>query len=270
MRKAGIIVNSKKDEGLLYTRQVCKFLEEKAVGATVHEASSLGGSAYNDDACFLAALGGDGTMLKACILAAIRDIPLIGINLGNLGFLTDIEKEHGLAALQKVLDGKFKLEKRMMLEADFPAGKPQMFGNMLAMNEVNICGNDRLTEFSIYVGESPLNVFRADGVIVATPTGSTAYSLSAGGPLLMPCAQMMVITPVSPHSFGTRPLVIGKEDTVRLVVRGEAMVLVDGNQRGILTAGQSVQVAASKYFAPIIKTRASNIYTTLRKKKMIY
>ena len=270
MQKAGIIVNKKKDEGLLYTRQVCKFLEDKAVEASVHEASCLGNSVYNEDICFLVALGGDGTMLKACKLAAIRDVPLIGINLGNLGFLTDVEKASGVVALQKVLDKQYKLEKRMMLDADFPAGKPQKLGDLLAMNEVNICGNDRLTEFSIYVGESPLNVFRADGVIVATPTGSTAYSLSAGGPLLMPSAQMMVITPVSPHSFGTRPLVIGKEDTVRIVARGEASVLIDGTQRGILTAGQSVQVTASKYFAPIIKTSSSNIYTTLRKKKMIH
>ena len=270
MQKAGIIVNKKKDDELLYTHQVCKFLEERGIGASVHEAAYLGSSAYNENVCFLVALGGDGTMLKACILAAIRDVPLIGINLGSLGFLTDIEKEHGFAALQKVLDKQYKLEKRMMLDADFPAGKPQMLGELLAMNEVNICGNDRLTEFSIYVGESPLNVFRADGVVVATPTGSTAYSLSAGGPLLMPCAQMMVITPVSPHSFGTRPLVIGKEDTVRIVARGEASVLIDGNQRGILTAGQSLQVTASKYFASIIRTSSSNIYTTLRKKKMIY
>ena len=270
MKKAGIIVNKKKDEGLTFTRRVCEFFGERGIETSVYEAASLGSSPYYEELCFFVALGGDGTMLKSCILSAIRDIPLIGINLGNLGFLTDVEKEFGCAALSKVLDGKYNLEKRMLLETDFPTSKPLSLGSLLAVNEVNICGNDRLTEFSVYVSESPINVFRADGVIVATPTGSTAYNLSAGGPLLMPCAEMMVITPVSPHSFGTRPLVIDKEDTVRIVVRGEARVLIDGNQRGTLASGQSVQVNASSFFASIIKTSSSNIYTTLRKKKMIH
>ena len=270
MQRAGVIVNKKKDEGLIFTREVCKFLNKRGIEASVHEAASLGSSVYIEEVCFLVALGGDGTMLKACIVAAIRDIPLIGINLGNLGFLTDVEQEHGLVALSKVLALEYNLEKRMLLEADFPTCKPLSLGGLLAVNEVNICGNGRLTEFSVYVSESPLNVFRADGVVVATPTGSTAYNLSAGGPLLMPSSKMMVITPVSPHSFGTRPLVIDREDTVRIVVRGEARILIDGNQMGTLTKGQSVQVGASKHIASIMKTGSSNIYSTLRKKKMIY
>ena len=270
MKKAGIIVNKNKDEGLSFAHQVCSFLGEKGIETSVHEAGSLQSSVRASEACFLVALGGDGTMLKTCVFAAIRDIPLIGINLGNLGFLTDVEKDFGIIALSKVLDGEYNLEKRMLLEADFPTNKPLGLSGLLAINEVNIRGNGRLTEFSVYVSESPLNVFRADGIVVATPTGSTAYSLSAGGPLLMPCSQMMVITPVSPHSFGTRPLVIDKMETVRVVVRGEARVLIDGNLRANLASGNSVQVGASKYFASIMKTSTSNIYTTLRKKKMIY
>ena len=270
MRKALIVVNKKKDEGLFFTNEACSFFSETGIAASVHDASSLNSSVSDEDACFIVALGGDGTMLKACILAAVRDIPIIGINLGSLGFLTDVEKEFGLDALAKVLHGDYSLEKRMLLEADFPTNRPLGKSGMLAVNEINICGNGRLTEFSIYVSESPLNVFRADGVVVATPTGSTAYNLSAGGPLLMPCSKMLVITPVSPHSFGTRPLVIDKEHSVRVVVRGEAKVLIDGNQRGVLASGQSVQASASKFSASIIKTCSSNIYTTLRKKKMIY
>ena len=270
MQKAGIIVNKKKDKGLIFTRQVCEFFGERGVATYVYDVAGLGSSPYYEEICFFVTLGGDGTMLKSCTLAAIRGIPLIGINLGSLGFLTDVEKEFGCEALSKVLDGNYYLEKRMLLEADFPTCEPLSLGSLLAVNEVNIRGNGRLTEFSVYVSESPLYVFRADGIVVATPTGSTAYSLSAGGPLLMPCAKMMVITPVSPHSFGTRPLVIDWEDTVRIIVRGEARILIDGNQRGELTSGQSVQINASKYFASIIKTSTSNIYTTLRKKKMIY
>ena len=270
MKRAGIIVNKKKDECLVYTREVSKFLDGRGVGAYVYEAGCLSGQPIDGEVCFLVVLGGDGTMLKACILSAIHDKPLIGINLGNLGFLTDVDKEHGEAALTNVLDGKYSIEKRMLLEADFPTGKPLSLDERLSVNEVNIRGNDRLTEFSVYVSESPVNVFRADGVIVATPTGSTAYSLSAGGPLLMPCSKMMVITPVSPHGFGTRPLVIDSGHTVRIIARGEARVMIDGNERGVLASGQSVQVAASKHVASIMKTVTSNIYKTLRKKKMIY
>ena len=269
MKKVGIVINKKKDDGLLYTRQVCDFFSERGIGTYVYEANNLGSGSCEVATSFLVVLGGDGTMLKACILAATHDIPLLGINLGNLGFLTDVEKEFGHLALAKVLDGDYYLEKRMLLEADFPTSRPHRLSELLAVNEVNICGNDRLTEFSVYVSESPLNVFRADGIVVATPTGSTAYSLSAGGPLLMPCSRMMVITPVSPHGFGIRPLVIGWEDTVRIVVRGEARILLDGNEKGVLASGQSVQINAAKFFASIIKTSSSNIYTTLRKKKMI-
>ena len=270
MGKAGVIVNKKKDEGLIFTRQICMFFDEKGIGSYVYEAGSLDHGSFDGEVRFLVVLGGDGAMLKACVLAAIHDKPLIGINLGNLGFLTDVERDFGIAALSKVIDGKYVLEKRMLLEADFPTDRPMGLGGRLAVNEVYVCGNGRLTEFSVYVSESPVNVFRADGIIVATPTGSTAYSLSAGGPLLLPDSKMMVITPVSPFSFGTRPLVVDSRHTVRIVVRGEAKVLIDGNLRGALTSGMSVQIGASKFFASIMKTGSSNIYTTLRRKKMIY
>ena len=269
MRTFGIIVNSYKDEGLEYAERVLAFLSERGACAFVLEAVSPECMASIEKADFLVVLGGDGTMLAASAYAACKNIPLIGINFGNLGFLTDVEKEQGFSSLSKVLEGDYSLEKRMLLEADFPTAKPLPLAERLALNEVNICGNGRLTEFSVYVGESPLNVFRADGVVVATPTGSTAYSLSAGGPLLMPSAKMSVITPISPHSLGTRPFVIDNTHSVRIVIRGRATVIIDGKARGLLASGQSASVQASSCEASIIKTVSSNIYTTLRKKKMI-
>lgn len=271
MKTVGIISNKEKDGGLEYAGRARDFLRARGVGAEICALEDMARfpAASSGGADFLVVLGGDGTMLSACVFAALGGIPLLGINLGNLGFLTDADRENGLAALARVLAGGFRLERRMMLLADFPTASALAPHERLALNEVNVCGRDNLTEFSVYVGGRPLNVFRADGVVVATPTGSTAYSLSAGGPLLMPCARMTLITPVSPHSLGTRPLVIGGDESVQIAARGPSSVIVDGKARGALAAGQRVEISPSAHEASIMRTSSPNIYATLRKKKII-
>ena len=261
----GVITNNDKDPGLQYTTQVRDFLTGQGIIVS-HE---------NDEALlsanFWIILGGDGTMLRHSHIAAVNDIPLLGINLGTMGFLADVEKPDGLDAIAKVLNGEYKTEKRIMLEASIqPTQKSsRLNGSMLALNDICVGTAWGLKTFSIYVNGQLLSTIRADGIIVATPTGSTAYNLSAGGPILMPGGQMMVITPVCPHGLNTRPLVIDASDIVRVEAHEIAPVFVDGEIKDSLEPNSGVEIQKSNYHATIITTTSTHLYTTLRRKALL-
>lgn len=256
----GVITNSDKDPGLEYTSLVCDFLTRHGV------TFSRGRFLLNAD--FWIILGGDGTMLRCSHVAAVNNIPLLGINLGHLGFLTDVEKPDGLDAIAKVLNGQYKTEKRLMLETNI-----QLVGESdrlkLALNDICVGTAGGLKTFSIYVNGQMLNTIRADGIIVATPTGSTAYNLSAGGPILMPGGQIMVITPVCPHSLNTRPLVICADDTVRVEAHQVSPVYVDGEVMGELEPGTCIEIQKSRYYTTTITTVSSHLYAILRRKALL-
>ena len=248
----GIVTNKEKDPALLYTTQVRDYLIGQ--GIDVVEGCPV-------DASFWVVLGGDGTMLRCAHLAAKYHVPLLGINLGTLGFLTDAEKQDGISVLSRVLKGQYETEAHLMLDIN----KGQAHG----LNDVFVGAAGGLKTFDIYVNDQHLDTLRADGIIVATPTGSTAYSLSAGGPLLLPGGQMMVITPVCPHSLSTRPLVIGADDRVRIVAHQAVPITVDGETIGTTKPDQGVCVQKSVHSAAIIKTTQAHLYDVLRKKKLM-
>ena len=254
----GIIANKDKDTGLDFTRRIHEFL--KAHGAKV--------SPEGEKADFWVVLGGDGTMLRAAKDAALLNVPLLGINLGNLGFLTDADKQDGLTALEKVLSGQYESQKRLMLIAQTGQKEPPSSQN-LALNEVFVTADGRLQYFSVYVNGVHMDDIRADGVIVATPTGSTAYNLSAGGPILAPYGEMMAITAVCPHSLSTRPWVVPASDTVRIVPRCKGLMILDGEKRQSLPKGQGVEVSRAPVSATIIKTTPTHFYEILRRKKIL-
>jgi len=256
-----VIANEYKDPDWDYMSLVLEFLKGRGVEV------SLGRIHAGADFCVV--LGGDGTMLRVAHQAAPLDVPMLGINLGTLGFLTDVDKKDGLFALEKVLDGKFTAEKRIMLDAEFGMDKVISMQNRLALNEVCVGGTNQLKSFSVYVNEQHMDVIRADGIIIATPTGSSAYSLAAGGPILVPGGQMIVITPVCPHSLSSRPWVIAAEDEVRVVARQDSPLHIDGENRGIITAGESVLVKKAEHHATILKTAPAHFYAVLRKKKLL-
>lgn len=259
-----IVVYEPKDPRREYANKVADFLRERGIHYEIVTPGKECGTAL-----FCVVLGGDGTMLRVAHHAAICDIPMMGINLGNLGFLTDADKEHGLVSLEKVLAGNYTKEKRIMLEAEFGTGDFIPLQERLALNEVHIGVMGNLIDYSIYVNEQRMATIRADGIIISTPTGSTAYNLAAGGPILIPGGQMVVITPVCPHSLSARPWVIGASDTVRVVAKKTSHVSVDGHQRGIIPAGESVFIKCSAHMATIMKTTQVNFYATLRKKKLL-
>lgn len=256
-----VIANVNKDPDLGYMGQVIDFLKVRNVNVAIDR--------LHADASFCVVLGGDGTILRVAHEAATFNIPLLGINLGNLGFLTDVDKKDGLRSIEKVLNSQFTTEKRLMLEAEFGLKHAIPVHQKLALNEVHVGTSGSLKSFSVYVNEQHVDTIRADGIIVATPTGSTAYSLSAGGPIIVPDGQMLAITPVCPHSLSSRPWVVSADDEVRIVVRQLTPMHIDGECRGNVACGNSVLVKKSKFITQTIKTTPPHFYAVLRKKKIL-
>jgi NAD+ kinase len=200
-------------------------------------------------------LGGDGTMLRAAQVAHRWDAPLLGVNLGRLGYLTEVDSGDERVALEKVIEGHYELEERMMLRCDL-GGETSHVG----LNEVLVerSSRHRLVRLRVSVGGERLAAFNADGVIVATPTGSTAYALSAGGPIVSPRAQCLVLVPVSAHMIFSRPFVLAPDEIVEIEVddTGEdASFALDGAIGGDLASGTKVVVR--RHFRPLLLVRLS-------------
>jgi NAD+ kinase len=209
-----------------------------------------------DDPDLVVSLGGDGTMLRAAQFAHAKDVPLLGINFGTLGYLTEVEAGDETAALEKVLAGDFTLDERMMLRAECRDAEMAHVG----LNEVLIerVSRQRLVRLLVSVGGDRLAAFNADGVLVATPTGSTAYALSAGGPIVSPRAHCMVLVPVSAHMIFSRPFVLAPDEIIEIEVdpNGEpAAFSLDGAIGGDIPAGATVVVR--RHFRPLLLIRLS-------------
>ena len=268
--KIGVVPNPEKDVGLTYTRGVCDFLEARGHTPVVAQTDI---DSICKDAEFVVVLGGDGTMLRVSHTAALYGAELFGINLGSLGFLTDAERDGGLQALDKILCGSFRREIRMMLEACGEKTSGLARRDRLALNDVCFArgGSGKVISLRIYINERYMDTLRADGVIISTPTGSTAYNLSAGGPILKPDGDMIVVTPVCPHALHVRPWVIGGNDEIKIVVDDEgkhqpAKVFLDGEARFELENGESISIKKSGAEAVILRTSPTHFYDVLRLK----
>jgi NAD+ kinase len=216
------------------------------------------------------ALGGDGTLLHAVRLLQGAPLPLLGINLGSLGFLTDTPEDQFEAALAAVVAGRYRLDPRMLLEAVYEPrrGAPVV---MTGLNDVVLHGpRARVLDVSMRVAGADLGRTLADGVIVATPSGSTAYSLSAGGPVLSPRLHALVVTPISPHTLSLRPLVVGADEEIELRLHrsasGYAELSVDGQATCDVGAGEQVRVRRAPRDLQLVVTRERTFYDTLRTK----
>jgi NAD+ kinase len=254
---AGVITNAHKDADYEYTKQACAYLTAKNVSFICDDTATV--------VDFWLVLGGDGTMLRASHYAAVLGVPMLGINLGTLGYLTDADRKDGFDSVEKVLRGQYKKESRLMLEIDRPEYE---INDRIALNDVYLSRvTGKLTTFDLRVNGMFIDTIRADGVIIATPTGSTAYNLSAGGPILMPDGDMMVVTFVCPHTLYIRPWVVSSGDEVNISpAAGEVTCALDGEERFTLHPGESITVRRSNYRADIIKTTPPHFYETLRRK----
>lgn len=215
---------------------------------------------------FLLTLGGDGTILKLKHHFFDLDIPILGVNVGHLGFMADIQTSEIYPSLQDFIDGKYKIEKRLILEGSHPN-----FPNEYACNDIVIHrgSHPSIVQIAVHVDGSYFNTFEADGIIISTPNGSTAYSLAAGGPILSPDLDAVVITPICPHTISNRPLVISANHEIHLqylTSDSKVEVRFDGAWMMPLSTGQSCIIRKSKHSFKLVKLHRSEYFATLRTK----
>jgi NAD+ kinase len=214
-------------------------------------------------------LGGDGTLLSAARITAAVDVPLLGVNLGSLGFLTEVPLQSLYSMLEAIAQGRAAVQRRSLMQCQLLRGDT-VRGSYLVFNDavVNKTALARLNTYDLYIDKVFVSSYRADGMIVATPTGSTAYSLSAGGPVLMPTVSAFVITPVAPHSLTHRPLVVPDSVEIEILLRSEeevAYLSLDGQPGLDLRDGDRVRCRRSEHHVNLFRT-GSDFFQVLRTK----
>ena len=283
MKKFALLTNYSKDRKLVYTRLIETYITENGgthwVPEHISEPDDDGDQRYDlsdmpaDIECVIV-LGGDGTLLQAAREMLDRHIPLLGINLGTLGFLTSAEKSELPGCLDSVLDDSCSIDERMMLRGSVYHGQEKIQTN-IALNDVIItrAGFSRLVELKIYVNGELLSIYNADGIIVSTPTGSTGYSLSAGGPIIFPQTDVMFITPICPHSLQARSLVVSGEDRIMIEIgrrrktqKEEAMVTFDGRSAQELETGDRIEIYKAQETTQLIRLKGRSFYQVLQNK----
>ena len=271
-----IIANKQKDINLEITEQIKHHITRMGAVCNVYDQYNRNVTSIDipeGTQCILV-IGGDGTILAAARMLVGNTIPLLGINLGTLGFLADVN----LADLSKTLDlllkDQYQVENRIMLTAEvYKQGEKA--ATYIALNDFNInrCGASRVIGLKVGINGSTIDCYRADGVIVCTPTGSTGYNLSAGGPIINPTCKNFVITPICPHSLTARSIVLAKEDVVtveveqiRSNIKEEAIISFYGREGLSIVPGDQVKIYKSQEVTPFIKATEVSFVQILKEK----
>lgn len=268
-----MITNMLKDGDLKITKKIMGYIEQNnrrcILSSKDEEGHIIPGTVPDGMECALV-LGGDGTLIRAARELEGHNIPLLGINLGTLGYLTEVELCDFKEGLDKLFYGKPDIEKRMMMH-----GTVEGLIDDVAMNDIVVTreGSLRVIHFDIYVNGEMLNSYLADGVIISTPTGTTGYNLSAGGPIVEPTASMFVITPICSHALNTSSIVLSAEDTIEVVIcegrygRTEhASVTFDGASTVPLQTGDRIKIRKSQETTKLVKLGKESFMNTMRKK----
>lgn len=277
-KSIGILTKPKFPEVRTTLHDVVTWLRGRAIDVILDTTSSAllgeqGGyqkTALAGKAAVLLVLGGDGTMLNAARLAGERGIPILGVNMGGLGFLTEVQLENLYPSLERVFANDFVLDERLMLKTHLHRhGETVAQGTML--NDVVISKGTlaRMIELKVRIQGQFVTNLRGDGLIVSTPTGSTAYSLSAGGPIINPAVEGLILTPVCPHTLTHRPLIVplNAEIDVTLTSKDDgAMATLDGQVGVAMTQGDTVEIMASEHRTRLIRFPESSYYEVLREK----
>ena len=278
-----IITNTMKDRELMVTRKIAEYLTSHGKVCRVRDVAGedrSGDYHYTDadqipdDTECILVLGGDGTLLQAARDTVEKGIPLFGINLGTLGYLAEVGRKGIYPALDHLMEDRYEIEHRIMLN-----GKVYRRGVLLkediALNDIVISrsGAPRVVRFNNYINGTYLNSYSADGTIIATPTGSTGYSLSAGGPLISPAASLLLMTPLAPHTLNSRSVVFPSDDTITVEIgpgRDEreehGMASFDGDTTVEMVTGDKIIISKSKKDTRIVKISNISFLETLREK----
>lgn len=280
MKHFYLITNEVKDPEGVYTERITAYLEDHGGRVTCIDNTACAAvdtvvsrDCDGEEMTCVLVLGGDGTLLRAARNMIDKDIPLLGINLGTLGYLAEVEIGAIEPALDKLLASDYTREERMMLEGQVK--KQRRSEENFALNDIVIsrCGSLQILTFHIYVNGQFLNSFSADGMIVATPTGSTGYNMSAGGPVVEPAANLLLLTPICPHTLNTRSIVLAPEDEIRIEIpRGKDGRLqaveanFDGSYKIGLKTGDSIVIRKAAKTTGILKLNTESFLAVLHKK----
>ena len=273
-RRIGLIWNPTKTSGFEVARELREILAERGLSVTtgITLAHALGAPELAEgsfEECdLLMVLGGDGTLLSALDYALPKNIPMLGINLGRMGFMTEVDPVNLRRDVSEVLDGNYTIDSRMTLTV---AGQNE--NNYFALNDIVLTRSTpsvRILSLEIEVNGIVVDRISGDGLIVATATGSTAYSLSAGGPIIRPGLDCLVITPICPHTLNTRPVVVSSNDVIKIRVmddRGGAQAVMDGRKVINVPCGEpGVTILRSELRARFIRLHDRNYFSLLRDK----
>ncbi len=260
LANTGIFYNKENTKAAQMADNISAILKEKGLKSEIHTTEE-----YNDNITFALVLGGDGTILKTARYYAKYDVPILGINLGRLGFLSQAKPSQAKEAIELILKGNFKIEDRIMLSA--------LDGKMNALNDIVIKGNgfSRTSRLYVHINDNIVCDYLADGIIISTPTGSTAYTLSAGGPILFPTLDAMVVVPICPHTMNARPIVIPSCEVINVTSSQNKPLLkisADGQNTLNLEPNQAVEVKKSEYCAKLLllNMQRNSFYSVLKEK----
>ena len=276
-----VMGNHKDQQALDSVRLLLQHLNAQSLQVAVSDLLPTDALPYNtrqlpdelllNDADLLVAIGGDGTMLYAARHAAEHGVPLLGINRGRLGFLADVSPEQMQESFDRVLAGQFRSEQRMLLRAEILSNN-KVKSNGLAMNDVVLKNREtgRMLEYQTVVDGQYVNTHGGDGFIAATPTGSTAYALSCGGPIIEPSMDAIVLAPICPHTLSDRPIVISSQTTTEVMLTQDdgtrCEVSADGQFVGELTTGERLSIVAAQQKIELIHPHGYDYFGTLRSK----
>lgn len=220
------------------------------------------------DVDFVLSFGGDGTYIDAANLVGALNIPVVGINTGRVGFLTAINRNNYQSCFQKLLEGQFVVENRSLLHLE--SSQPLHLETDFALNDITVRTSDEnsINAIKVWVGGKPVNTYWGDGLIIATPTGSTAYSLSCGGPIIVPDANVNVLTPIASHTLAVRPMVISADEEIRIVVesRNNSFSLALDSHRVVVENPVELRITKEKFHIKTVLFEDTDFYRIIREK----
>ena len=278
MKHFALVTNAHKDEALVLTNKIISYIEEQggtAVSLISNEEQMLDIADIPKNTDCIMVLGGDGSLIRTATKVESLQIPLIGVNLGTLGYLCELEEANVFAAIDQLMQGKYMMEERLMLTGHLSGDKVERF----ALNDIVIhrMGGLSILHLHVYVNGEFLSSFDVDGMIVATPTGSTGYNMSAGGPIIDPKAKMLLITPINAHNLNSKSIVLGADDVVEIEVDDGKRtsddtigVSFDADCVGVLKPGERFVISKANALTRICQLHKKSFLEILRKKMDTY
>lgn len=279
MKVFGIVANLTKGETLDLTLSIIKWFEERSIRVLIPEIAGLklnrrdlgcSQKKLYSDVDLLIVLGGDGTILGVAREVAPYNTPIFGINMGHLGFITEVEKEDTFVSLERIINDNYEIEERNLLEARV-IGEDIESESFYALNEAKISGGtlSKMIKMNTFVDELLLDTCLADGLLISTPTGSTAYSLSAGGPIISPELSVFLINPLCPHTLYSRPIVVSDSKIITVEIsdsKDEAFLICDGQQSKKINNSNKIVIKRASFKVKFIKLLNRSFFDVLRSK----